>query len=66
MHIDYADVLRQAVQNERVKVLRELEELMRSIPMHNVRSGGPFAGDERRASQFKHDLERGMRAMWPS
>jgi hypothetical protein len=55
--VDYADVLRQAVENERFRVLREVRERVGKIATtkENARS---YSRDDRTANDFKREVLR--------
>lgn len=59
MHVDYADVLRQAVDNERWRVLREVRKAVDDLPeTKKGRSygGGYYASEKRTADEFAADV----------
>ena len=57
LFVDYADVLRQAVVNERHRVLREVRERVEKIKTTKERDRS-YSSDPRPASDFKRDVLR--------
>lgn len=56
LNVDYADVLRQAVENERHNVLREVLRLVRAVPVTKPSSSRSYGSDDRRADEVKRDI----------
>ncbi|MFJ2298138.1 hypothetical protein [Oerskovia paurometabola] len=63
MHVDYADVLRQAVDNERWRVLREIRKAVEALP--ETKNGasygrGYYATEKRTADEFAADVVKAL------
>lgn len=54
--VDYADVLRQAVENERWRVLREVERTVEAIKTRKPDGRNSWSHEARTAEEFKKDL----------
>ena len=63
--VDYADVLAQAVENERWRVIREVERIAMQIEIH--RPGHRDYDPKHVAAQtFRHELLKGLGQIGPS
>ena len=64
LRVDYADVLAQAVVNERIRVLREVERVLNAEP---VRKPGTyeFAASDVTAEAYRTRVRSSIAGMWP-
>ena len=53
--VDYVDVLKQAVDNERWRVMREVLEIVESIRVYNPGKSA-YSSEERTATHYRKDL----------
>lgn len=60
MHVDYADVLRQAVENERFRVLRAVYAYLDAEPV-SERTGSSYSTRDISAKDFRDSVERKIR-----
>lgn len=60
MTIDYADVLRQAVENERWRVLRDIRVRVGRIQTQKPSSSRAYGSDDRSAIEVKRDVLRAL------
>lgn len=61
--VDYADVLRQAVENERHNVLREVLRRVRAVPDTKASSTRSYSSDDRTGRDVKRDVIAAIEAV---
>lgn len=56
LHVDYEAVMRQAVENERYRTLREVRQAVQAVPTTEESSRSIWAQDSRDAESVKRDI----------
>lgn len=55
VHVDYKDVLRQAVENERFRVLREVRKALGALPTEGEVNRSTYSRDPIPAARFRRE-----------
>lgn len=63
MTVDYADVLRQAVENERFRVLRDVYAYLDVEPVSIYRSSSSYVKDDISASTYRDSVKRKIKTL---
>lgn len=63
LHVDYRDVLEQAVANERFRVIREVRQRAEKIKITEADPGRSYSSKDRPASTFKAELFAALEAI---